>query len=201
MQLTRRAATKVFLAGAAGGWAASPAGRRGWALAESAAQERLSTQVCVVGGGSGGRGAIVGIAPRLGVRESRRILGDYVLSEHDCLAGVKQQTHRDVIAITDHAVDIHGRKSRLYEVPHGPYGIPYRCLLPRGVQNLYAASRAASFSHIAASSCRLCRTMMTRGQAAGNAAALAVEHRIPTRQVDIRRVQRMLEEQGVAVTA
>jgi len=43
----------------------------------------------------------------------------------------------------------------------------YRCLLPRGVDNLCTAGRAASFSHIAASSCRLCRTMMTPGQGAG----------------------------------
>jgi hypothetical protein len=48
------------------------------------------------------------------------------LNEHDCLAGVKNQKHPDIIAITDHAVDLHGRKGRLYEVPNGPYGVPYR---------------------------------------------------------------------------
>ena len=46
----------------------------------------------------------------------------------------RNQKHKDIIAITDHAVDIHGRKGRLYEVPNGPYGVPYRCLLPRGVR-------------------------------------------------------------------
>jgi hypothetical protein len=149
-----------------------------------------------------GTWAIAGIAPRIGVRETRRILGDYVLTEHDCQAGLKSQTHDDIIAITDHAVDIHGRKGRLYEVPNGAYGVPYRCLLPRGVENLYIASRAASFSHIAASSCRLCRTMMTLGQAAGNAAAMAVkEHHLTTRQVDVAELQATLQEQGVAITA
>ena len=102
-----------------------------------------------------GTWTISGIAPRIGVRETRRILGDYVLNENDCQAGVANQKHKDIIAITDHSVDIHGRKGRLYELPNGPYGVPYRCLLPRGVQNLMIASRAASFSHIAASSCRL----------------------------------------------
>ncbi len=148
-----------------------------------------------------GTWAIAGIAPRIGVRETRRVLGDYVLNEHDCLAGAKNQKHGDLITVTDHAVDIHGRKGRLYEVPNGPYGVPYRCLLPRGVENLYIASRAASFSHIAASSCRLCRTMMTLGQAAGNAAAVAALQRLSTRQLDVAELQRRLTKQGVAIDA
>ena len=147
-----------------------------------------------------GTWTISGIAPRIGVRETRRILGDYVLTEHDCQAGVKNQQHQDVVAICDHAVDIHGAKGRLYEVPNGPYGVPYRCLLPRGVENLMIASRAASFSHIAASSCRLCRTMMTLGQAAGTAAALSVRHHVPPRKVDRGQLQNSLRAQGVALT-
>jgi hypothetical protein len=144
--------------------------------------------------------AIVGIAPRIGVRETRRITGDAILTEHDCRAGVRNQKHPDIIAITDHAVDIHGRKGRLYEVPNGPYGIPYRCLLPKGAENLLIASRAASFSHIAASSCRLSRTMMTLGQAAGTAAAFCVKHQLPPRKVDIRELQARLKAQNVALS-
>lgn len=151
-------------------------------------------------GGKGyGTWCIAGVAPRIGVRETRRILGDYVLTEHDCQAGARNQPHKDIVAITDHAVDIHGHGGRLYEVPNGPYGVPYRCLLPRGAANLYIASRAASFSHIAASSCRLCRTMMTLGQAAGNAAALCVKHGILPRQVDIAELQAALTSQNVAI--
>jgi len=78
--------------------------------------------------------------------------------------------------------------------------VPYRCLLPRGVENLYIASRAASFSHIAASSCRLCRTMMTLGQAAGTAAATAAKEHLTTRQVDVAELQAKLTSQGVAVS-
>jgi hypothetical protein len=144
-----------------------------------------------------GTWSIAGIAPRIGVRETRRILGDYVLTEHDCRLGVKHQKHNDVVAITDHAVDVHGRKGRLYELPNGAYGVPYRCLLPRGVENLYIASRAASFSHIAASSCRLCRTMMTLGQAAGNAAAMAAKEGATPRQINVPELKRKLQEQGV----
>jgi len=86
-------------------------------------------------------------------------------------------------------------------VPNGPYGVPYRCLLPKGVNNLFIASRAASFSHIAASSCRLSRTMMTLGQAAGNAAGLCVRHGVAPRQVPLDELRDALLAQGVAVHA
>ncbi|NQT53379.1 FAD-dependent oxidoreductase [bacterium] len=142
---------------------------------------------------------LVATGSLLGVRETRRILGDYVLIEQDCRAGAASQKHTDMIAISDHAVDIHGRKGRLYEVPNGPYGVPYRCLLPKGAENLLIASRAASFSHIAASSCRLSRTMMTLGQAAGTAAAACVQKRVLPRQVDVGALQAALKAQGVAV--
>jgi hypothetical protein len=140
--------------------------------------------------------SITGIAPRLGVRETRRILGDYVLTEHDCLAGLANQAHPDIVAITDHAVDIHGSKGRLYELPNGAYGVPYRCTLPRGVRNLMIASRSASFSHIAASSCRLNRTMIALGQATGTAAALCVRHHISPREVDIGELRASLRSQN-----
>jgi hypothetical protein len=142
---------------------------------------------------------ITGIAPRLGVRETRRIVGDYVLTENDCQAGLAKQSHKDVIAIADHAIDLHGHKG-WWRRMDGPYGIPYRCLLPKGLQNLAIASRAASFSHIAASSCRLQRTMMTLGQAAGNAAALAVASHVDLRSIDIAQLQGRLQSQGVEIT-
>lgn len=139
---------------------------------------------------------IAGMAPRLGVRETRRVLGDYVLNENDCQAGLARQKHADVIAIADHAIDLHGRKGRWYRLD-GPYGIPYRCLLPRGVRNLMIASRSASFSHIAASSCRLQRTMIMLGQAAGNAAAMAVAARVEPRAIDVAALRTRLRAQGL----
>lgn len=123
-------------------------------------------------------------------------MGDYVLNENDRRAGVAGQKHTDIIAIADHAIDIHGRKGR-HQCMTGPYGVPFRCLLPKGVRNLMIASRAASFSHIAASSCRLARTMMTLGQAAGNAAALAVAHRTELRQLDAAVLRDKLRSQRV----
>lgn len=114
------------------------------------------------------------ISPYLGVRETHRLVGQYVLREQDLNATLAHQPHDDIIAIADHSIDFHGaRPSR--ELP-GPYGIPFRCLLPRKITNLLVACRGASFSSIGASSCRLSRTMMVLGQAAGTAAALFGEH-------------------------
>jgi len=140
---------------------------------------------------------ISGVAPEIGVRETRRIMGEYVLNENDVLSGVKNQEHDDIIAITDHAVDVHGAKSMLYELPNGAYGIPYRCLLPRNTENLMVACRAASFTHIAASSCRLSRTMMTLGQAAGTAAAICCKEKMSIREIDIPALRKQLSSQGV----
>ena len=144
---------------------------------------------------------LAGVAPRLGIRETRRIVGEAVLTEHDCLAGLAGQKHKDIIAVTDHAVDIHGAGHKLYEMPHGPYGIPYRCLLPKGPGNLMIASRAGSFSHIAASSCRLSRTMMTLGQAAGTAAGLCAGKRISPRAVDVDELRAALRAGHVPLSA
>jgi len=111
------------------------------------------------------------VSPFLGVREGPRLVGRYVLCERDIDAGLAQQKHEDLIAIADHAVDFHGSMPSR-EVPNGPYGVPFRCLLAAEYDNLLVACRGASFSSIAASSCRLSRTMMVLGQAAGTAAAL-----------------------------
>jgi len=114
---------------------------------------------------------LVWVSPMLGVRESYRLVGRYVLKEQDLLAGLAGQAHEDIVALADHSMDFHGsRPSR--EVPAGPYGVPFRSLLPRELDNLLVACRGASFSSIGASSCRLSRTMMVLGQAAGTAAAL-----------------------------
>jgi hypothetical protein len=115
------------------------------------------------------------VAPGFGVREGPRLIGRYVLTEHDLIDGITRQAHPDIIALADHARDTHGAdtgRAGTGEVSE-PYGIPFRCLLPNEVDNLAIACRGASFSSIAASSCRLSRTMMQLGQAAGTAVAIA----------------------------
>ena len=137
------------------------------------------------------------VAPAPGIRESRRVVGEYVLTQHDLLAGVAAQKHADIICIADHSMDTHGGHTKASgEVP-GPYGVPYRCLVPKGRRNLLVACRAASFSSIAASSCRLSRTMMQLGQAAGTAAALAKDLGVDLPDVPAGRLRAALRGQHV----
>jgi len=138
------------------------------------------------------------IFPKAGLRETRRVRGEYVLNQNDLIEGLSKQKHGDIIAITDHPMDNHGGGG-----PGGglkeAYGIPYRCLLPLKTQNVLIAGRAASFSAIAASSCRLSRTMMQLGEAAGVAAHLACEKNVTLREVsgdDIRRLMRARIDQS-----
>lgn len=112
------------------------------------------------------------IASMLGIREGLRVVCEKMLTENDILLGLSRQSDNDIIAIADHALDRHGENGGCRECDE-PYGVPYRCLIPKGWSNLLVAGRAAGFSSIAASSCRLTRTMMQLGQAAGTAVALA----------------------------
>jgi hypothetical protein len=137
------------------------------------------------------------IAPALGVRESRRIVGEYVLTENDLLAGLSGQKHTDIIVLADHMMDTHGGHSAHRGELREPYGIPYRCLIPKGCRNVLVACRAASFSSLAASSCRLSRTMIQLGQAAGTAAALAKELQIDLPNVPPDRLRESLRRQHV----
>jgi len=132
----------------------------------------------------------VSFAPMLGIRESYRVVGEYVLTQHDLMKGVRAQPHRDVVALADHTMDVHGAgHRRVRGALRGPYGIPYRCLVPKGWQNLLVACRGASFSHVAASSCRLSRTIMALGYAAGTAAADAAQRQVPVMDVDTSRLK------------
>jgi hypothetical protein len=140
---------------------------------------------------------LVWIAPALGVRETRRIVGEYVLNENDLLAGLSGQKHPDITCLADHMMDTHGGHSKHRGELTEPYGVPYRCLIPKGFRNLLVACRASSFSSLAASSCRLSRTMMQMGQAAGTAAALAKELNVDLPAVPADRLRAALREQHV----
>lgn len=137
------------------------------------------------------------IAPQLGVRETHRVVGEYILTQHDLDAGLSGQRHPDIIAIADHPCDTHGGHNKGIQPLREPYGVPYRCLIPKGRRNLLIACRAASFSSIAASSCRLSRTMMQLGQAAGTAVALAKELKLDLPDVPAERLRASLRQQNV----
>jgi hypothetical protein len=136
------------------------------------------------------------IAPALGVRETRRTVCEYMLTEHDLTAGLAGQTHPDIVTIVDHPMDTHG-KGGVSGGVRAPYGVPFRCLVPKGVENLLVACRGAGFSSLAASSCRLSRTIMQLGQAAGTAAALAKEYSVAIAGLPADELRQSLRDQYV----
>lgn len=124
-------------------------------------------------------------APVMGIREDYRIVSQYVLREKDLRDTWKNQTHPDMIAVADHPCDIHGKGGGLVHVTSA-YGIPYRCLIPDdSLTNLLVACRGAGFSHVASASCRLQRTMIQLGHAAGTAAAWAARDNCPVDKIDV----------------
>lgn len=136
----------------------------------------------------------------VGVRETRRILGDYVLTADDVLGARK---FPDAIARASYPVDIHnptGKGTVLKRLPEGEwYEVPLRCLLPQGVDNLLVAGRCISGTHEAHSSYRVTPTAMATGQAAGICAALAARDRHSTREVLASEIQAELRRQGAVV--
>ncbi|MEW2251252.1 FAD-dependent oxidoreductase [Streptomyces sp. NPDC006975] len=134
---------------------------------------------------------------QIGVRETRRILGDYQLTGHDILGA---RSFPDVVAHGAYPVDIHnprGTGTVLKRVPRGRfYDIPLRCLLPRGTERLLVAGRCISGSHVAHSSYRVMPIAMATGQAAGVCAALAVRQGSTPREVPAAQVQQELLHQG-----
>ncbi|MET9992469.1 FAD-dependent oxidoreductase [Streptomyces mutabilis] len=140
---------------------------------------------------------VVQSGTHIGVRESRRVLGDYQLTGHDILAA---RTFPDVIAHGAYPVDIHnprGSGTILKRVPRGSfYDIPLRCLIPRGTERLLVAGRCISGTHVAHSSYRVMPIAMATGHAAGVCAALTVRHGRGPRGLPYRMVQHELLRQG-----
>ena len=139
-------------------------------------------------------------APQIGIRESRRIRGDYALTGKDVVSARK---FRDAIARSNYPIDIHsptGSGTVIKEVPEGDYyEIPYRCLLPLGIENLLVVGRSISSTHEGQSSLRVMPQCFAMGEAAGVAAAMAVKGRITPRQVDVAALRAALREQGQIV--
>ncbi|MGW7261221.1 FAD-dependent oxidoreductase [Streptomyces sp. NPDC054834] len=134
---------------------------------------------------------------QIGVRETRRVLGDHQLTGHDIL---QARAFPDVVAHGAYPIDIHnpqGTGTVLKRVPRGRfYDIPLRALLPRGIERLLVAGRCISGTHVAHSSYRVMPIAMATGQAAGVCAALAVRLGRRPREVPHRVVQQELLRQG-----
>ena len=139
---------------------------------------------------------VVSSVPFLGVRESRRITGEYVLNDDDVLEGRRFQ---DGIARSSYPVDIHdpnGKGTFFTQVKNSYYEIPYRCMLPVGMGNLLVAGRCMSTSSKALASSRTMVNVMAVGQAAGVAAAQCAKEGWQVRQMDIPLLKQQLKQQG-----
>ncbi|MDA8218449.1 MAG: FAD-dependent oxidoreductase [Dehalococcoidales bacterium] len=142
---------------------------------------------------------------QVGVRETRRILGEHVLSLEDLASG---EVYVDTIALGGFPVDIHqvdgagGTVSGWARGKHpvaDAYAIPYRSLVPREVEGLLVAGRCLSATHEAAGAVRVMPTCFAMGQAAGMAAALALRQGVEVRQVDVSTLRQHLQAQGAYV--
>lgn len=138
-------------------------------------------------------------APHIGVRETRRIMGEYELTIDDLLNGRK---HKDGICTCAFSVDIHqpdGKSQEGYEYHTKPYHIPYRSLVPLKVENLLVAGRCISGSFKAHASYRVTGDCVAMGQAAGVAAAISTKEEILSRSVDTDKLRKNLLESNVTI--
>jgi hypothetical protein len=141
---------------------------------------------------------IAATGTQIGIRESRRIVGRYTLTADDVL---NAHTFDDAVARSAYPIDVHNpsgsgtQTKRL--APGKSYEIPFRCMLPVNREQLVVAGRCISTTHEALASVRLTPTVMTLGQAAGTAAAMAVESRSMVAAVDPASLRTALEADGV----
>lgn len=127
-------------------------------------------------------------APFLGIRETRRIVGRYVMTKEDIL-GCRR--FDDAVAVGSYPVDLHRPDDQgcTLEWCGDCYDIPYRSLVPQGVENLLVAGRCISTTHEAMAAIRVMSTCMAMGEAAGRAAGMAVREGVSPSEVDVGRLR------------
>jgi hypothetical protein len=143
---------------------------------------------------------IIGLSHQIGVRETRRVYGEYRLTKDDCLS-VARFDDRVLLCgapIEDHRATKDGGEETVWGyVPGGEaYDVPYRTLVPRSRDELWIAGRCFSATHDAHASCRSMAQTMAMGQAAGTAAALSLASDCGARDVPIATLQHRLRQKG-----
>ena len=134
-------------------------------------------------------------APFLGIRETRRIVGRYVMNRDDVLSCGKFE---DAIAVASYPIDLHRPNDSgcTLEWCGDCYDVPYRSLVPLNVDRLLVAGRCISTTHEAMAAIRVMATCMAMGEAAGRAAGMAVAREISPADIDVRELQRELLAHG-----
>jgi glycine/D-amino acid oxidase-like deaminating enzyme len=144
------------------------------------------------------RCVLVDTGAQIGVRETRRIVGEYTVSAADVLAGTP---FPDAVLRCAYPPDLHSPTSsghtQVGAMTANAYQIPYRALVPQKIDGLLVAGRCVSATHEALSAIRVMAQCFGMGQAAGTAAAVAVQTGVSPRRVDVRRLQETLVARGV----
>jgi len=133
---------------------------------------------------------LVATGPQVGVRETRRVKGLYVLTEEDAKTG---RRFEDAVAWRSGFLDIGFVRFERMKI----HDVPYRALVPEKTDGLLVAGRCISATHVAASAGKSMGNCVATGHAAGLAAALAVRHRVQPRALDVRGLQEALRADGV----
>ena len=138
---------------------------------------------------------IISSAPMLGIRESRRIIGEYYITDEDVATGA---SFEDEIAKATFGIDIHPAGSDKQDCrPVKAYGIPYRSLIPKNIKGLLVAGKCISGSHLAMASYRVTGNCCAMGEAAGLASAYSSKNKCDLRDVPIaeliRNIQKLID--------
>lgn len=192
--------------------------RDAWALIQFLRQEVSGFEHCYLRATS----------PQVGPRESRQIVGDYALTGQDIVTGAKFEDAIargswwiDIHCPYGHTYPVHlcvaecpkqaacpfwvAEHERMYtrsgvNPPEGDwYDIPYRCLIPQKIENLLVAGRCISATHEGMAGARVMGTCFAIGQAAGTAAALAIQEGVKPRDLDVQKLRAILRADGALV--
>lgn len=145
--------------------------------------------------------SLVDTASQVGVRETRRVVGEYMLTAEDLITG---RPFDDVVALYSYPIDLHSPTGGAVEFDENyhtanVYQLPYRILVPAETDGLLVAGRCVSATHEAHAAIRVMPCAFALGQAAGAGAAVAVKNGVRPRDVEIGLVQRELSRQGVVL--
>jgi hypothetical protein len=144
---------------------------------------------------------IVDLPPQLGIRETRRVIGGYMLSGEDVLGCA---SFVDSIGVNGWPIEVHVAGDVIFKFPPIPESrgfneMPYRMLVPAGIDNLLVAGRCASMTHDGQSAARVSGACFAMGEAAGAAAALALSGNTIPRDIAVEKLQQQLKAQGAFI--
>jgi hypothetical protein len=144
---------------------------------------------------------IVDLPPQLGIRETRRVIGGYMLSGEDVLGCT---SFEDSIGVNGWPMEQHVSGDVIFKFPPIPESrgfneLPYRMLVPSGLDNLLIAGRCASMTHDGQSAARVSGACFAMGEAAGTAAALALGGNTAPRDITAEKLQQQLKQQGAFI--